>query len=228
MRSISREARMERFNKEYSQDKVLSVRTYNLILGGVVLYGLVVNYILCAFAGEFAQNINPIILYIGYFVLGMLGIFIANKSNSAIISFVGYNMLCVPLGLIVAVSVQFYGGIDSRVVRMVFFYTIIITAIMVLSAIAFPQLFEKIGKALFIALIGIAICGIFVIFFQGLHYVYSLFAAVLFSLYIGFDFYRSQKFVKTADNAVDCALDIYLDIVNLFLTLLSIFGKSRD
>ena len=53
-------------------------------------------------------------------------------------------------------------------------------------------------------------------------------AAGLFSLYIGYDVYRSQQFAKTVDNAVDCALDIYLDIANLFIRLLSIMGKKRD
>ena len=53
-------------------------------------------------------------------------------------------------------------------------------------------------------------------------------AAGLFSLYIGYDIYRSQQYPKTLDNAVDSALDIYMDIANLFMRILSILGDSRS
>ena len=52
-------------------------------------------------------------------------------------------------------------------------------------------------------------------------------AAGLFSLYIGYDIYRSQNYPKTLDNAVDSALDIYMDIANLFVRVLQILGNSR-
>jgi FtsH-binding integral membrane protein len=52
-------------------------------------------------------------------------------------------------------------------------------------------------------------------------------AAALFSLYIGYDIYRSQNYPKTLDNAVDSALDIYMDMANLFIRLLQILGNSR-
>ena len=57
--------------------------------------------------------------------------------------------------------------------------------------------------------------------------IYDVVVAGIFALYIGFDIYRSQQFEKTVDNAVDCALDIYLDIANLFIRLLSIIAKSK-
>jgi hypothetical protein len=51
-------------------------------------------------------------------------------------------------------------------------------------------------------------------------------AAGLFSLYIGYDMYKASQVTKTVDNAIDVAINLYLSIINLFLTLLSI--KSRD
>ncbi len=47
-------------------------------------------------------------------------------------------------------------------------------------------------------------------------------------MYIGYDIYRSQQYPKTLDNAVDSALDIYMDIANLFIRILSILGKRND
>ena len=54
-------------------------------------------------------------------------------------------------------------------------------------------------------------------------------SAGIFSLYIGYDYQRAQFYPPTVDNAVDCALDIYLDIINLFLDILRILARSsRD
>ena len=222
----SKKVRAERLNRVVAEDKIISTRVYNLIMGGVVLYGLIMNVILCSFSDELAVMINPIVLLIGYIVLSIVGLIISRKSNNAIVSFLGYNLICLPLGVVISVMVSFYGGIDARPVQMAFIYTVGITLIMVLAAIAFPKLFEKLGKALFIALIAIAIVGVLSMFIQGMAYIYSLLGAGLFSLYVGYDVYRSQQFPKTADNAVDCAIDIYMDIANLFLFLLRIFGRN--
>ena len=51
--------------------------------------------------------------------------------------------------------------------------------------------------------------------------------AYIFSLYIGFDWSRAQVMSKTLDNAVDAAVQIYLDIINLFIRLLKIMGKKK-
>ena len=56
----------------------------------------------------------------------------------------------------------------------------------------------------------------------------SWIAAIIYSLYIGYDIYKSQKFKKTSDNAVDCAVDIYLDIIGLFLNILDILGDANN
>jgi FtsH-binding integral membrane protein len=52
--------------------------------------------------------------------------------------------------------------------------------------------------------------------------------ALIFCGYIGLDWHRAQQFPKTLNNAVDSAADIYLDVVNLFVRILSITGKRRD
>ena len=51
--------------------------------------------------------------------------------------------------------------------------------------------------------------------------------AIVFSVYIAYDFHRSQMYPKTLDNAVDSALDIYLDVINLFLKVLRILAKAK-
>ena len=50
---------------------------------------------------------------------------------------------------------------------------------------------------------------------------------IIFSLYIGYDWQKSQAYPPTLDNAVDSAADIYVDIVNLFIRLLAILGRNK-
>ena len=95
-------------------------------------------------------------------------------------------------------------------------------------ALAFPNLFQKLGGALLGVLFGLVLCEIVLLILGRDQIITAWVAAALFSLYIGFDVYRSQQFPKTVDNAVDCALDIYMDIANLFLRILQILGKRKD
>ena len=77
-------------------------------------------------------------------------------------------------------------------------------------------------------LIGLVVCELLLLVFRVNQSVTDWIAAGLFSLYIGYDLHRSQQFAKTLDNAVDCALDIYLDIANLFLRLLRLLSRKKD
>ena len=76
-------------------------------------------------------------------------------------------------------------------------------------------------------LIGLVICEVILLILGFSQEISDWIAAGLFSLYIGYDVWRSQQFPKTVDNAVDSALDIYLDIANLFIRILSIMGRRN-
>ena len=54
---------------------------------------------------------------------------------------------------------------------------------------------------------------------------FDWFFVLIFSGYIGYDIAKSQAYPKTVDNAVDCALDIYIGSINLFIRLLSILNR---
>ena len=143
-------------------------------------------------------------------------------------SFLGYNLVVLPFGLVISTLVAAYGGVGSQVVTDAFLYTLLIALGMTGAALAFPNLFARLGGALLGVLIGLLVCEIVLLILGRYQTVTDWIAAGLFSLYIGFDVYRSQQFAKTVDNAVDCALDIYLDLANLFVRLLSIMSKKRD
>ena len=221
-------AREARLRAVVDESQIISTKSYNLIMGLTVAYGLLVNLLICKFVGNAYAIINPILLIIGYVVLAFAGCFIARKSNNPVISFLGYNMVVIPMGMLLSTVVYFYGGIGSGIVMMAFADTLAITVLMIAGSMLFPQFFSKLGGILFVGLIGILLCGFISIFFHTDGMALSVIAAAVFSLYIGYDFWRSQQFPKTVDNAIDCALDIYVDIINLFIRLLEILSKANN
>lgn len=229
MRSISGEARAARLAQIVDEDKIVSARVYNLVLCATVLYGLVVNALLCR--ADVILFVFSRISYRGFLVVYLIcafaGVFISHRSKNALISFLGYNLIVVPVGLLVAATV-IMGGYSYSVVGHAFVTTAGVTVIMTTAGVLFPQFFEKIGSVLFFGLLGVLLTAILSRFIPGISMGVTMVSAGLFSLYIGFDVYRSQQFPRTIDNAVDCAVDIYLDIINLFLRILAILSDSKD
>lgn len=230
MANLSAEARAKRLNAVVDPNKEISLRAYNLILTGAVLYGLVINALLCSESVVDAvfSRVNPIVFFIVYLVCVIAGVTISRKSDNPAISFLGYNLIVVPVGLCVAAAV-IKGGYSPSVVWHAIITTAGVAVIMVAAGLLFPQFFAKIGSILFFGLIGVVIGFVVSFFIPGVNLAVTILSAGLFSLYIGYDVYRSQQFPRTVDNAIDCAIDLYLDIINLFLDLLRIFGNgSKD
>ena len=221
-------ARKARLEAVVSEDQLIGARAYNGIMLGVLIWGLLINVLLCYTVGNVYDYINPIVFTVLYAVCAFAGILIAGKSQKPGLSFLGYNMVVVPFGLVISTLVEFYGGVDSAIVTYAFLYTLVVTLGMTGAALAFPQFFSKIGGALLGVLIGLILCELVLLILGLDQSVSDWLVAGLFSLYIGYDVYRSQQFAKTVDNAVDCALDIYLDIANLFIRILSILAKKDD
>lgn len=225
---LGQAARRARLETYVEPDAVISDRAYNAVLIGVLVWGLLVNVILCAYVGDVYRYISPGIFLLLYIVCAFSGTMIASKSRNPAISFLGYNLVVVPFGLVISTLVWEYGGLDSQIVRDAFVYTLVITLGMLGLEMMFPNFFDKLGTALLGCLIALIICEFVLLLMRVQQSVLDWVAAGMFSLYIAYDIHRSQQFPKTVDNAVDCALDIYLDIANLFIRLLRIFGKKKD
>lgn len=221
-------ARKERLEADYSDAEIISGQLYNVIIGACVLWGLLLNVWLCSTVRNVFHYINPIIFFILYIVLCFAGIRVSRSSRNPAVSFLGYNMIVVPIGLLISGTVNYYLGVNPSIVTDALLYTLLISAGMTGASMAFPELFSKIGGMLIGALVGLLLCEILLLIFHIQQSVTDWLCAGIFSLYIGFDIWRSQQFVKTVDNAVDCALDIYLDIINLFIRLLSIIARRKN
>jgi FtsH-binding integral membrane protein len=96
-----------------------------------------------------------------------------------------------------------------------------------------PTDFSFLGTFLWIsllALIFMEILNVFVFKSERRRLLYSYAGVVIFSLYLIYDFNALEKAIARGDNswgtAVDIAVNLYLDIINLFLDLLEILAAS--
>lgn len=207
----------------------ISVRRYNAVMLLTLLWGFLVNTVMVYYFAipimRLLSGVGPLWIFIGYFVLAIAGIAISARSANPWISFLGYNLLVLPIGVLLCLILP---GIPVAIVTKALLLTGIVTATMTLLGLVAPNVFLGMGRTLFIALI-VGILAELVATFL-FHYTGTAFDwlfVVLFSGYIGYDVAKSQIYPKTVDNAVDCALDIYLDIINIFIRLLALLSRKE-
>lgn len=190
------------------ENTYLSDGTYNLLIGVIVLYGLLINVITCTFFGDYVAKIPLKGLLIGYLLIAIAGIALMTGCKSIFLKFIGYNMIVVPSGATLSVILNDYVG-KSDIVLEALIITSIITICMVILSSVFPKFFLGIGRMLFIALLGIIIAYI-VCFFTGLDSgIVTWISAIVFSLYIGHDFVSAQRASHTVANAIIFGASIY-------------------
>lgn len=94
--------------------------------------------------------------------------------------------------------------------------------------------FTMIGGFLFVALLILMIFGFVTIFFPGrtMRMVYASFGALLFSVYLIYDTQLmmggKHKYSVSPEEYVFAALNLYMDIINIFLYILTIIGNAKD
>ena len=205
--------------------KELTNSKFNLFLGLFILYGVLVNVLISfLMAGHEFTSAQMIAVLVLSLVCGIAGVFVALKNDRPIVSFLGYNMLVIPFGLMLSMIVQLY---SPMIVFEAFFLTAMIMFVMIIAATIIPEWFKGLGTVLFIALIGLIIAEVICVFIGITPLWISAISALIFSCYIGYDWTMAQAGPKTLDAAIDIALNIYLDIVNLFLDLLRIVGDNK-
>ena len=207
----------------------ISVRRYNAVMLLTLLWGFLVNTVMVYYFAipimRLLSGVGPLWIFIGYFVLAIAGIAISARSANPWISFLGYNLLVLPIGVLLCLILP---GIPVVIVTKALLLTGIVTATMTLLGLVAPNVFLGMGRTLFIALIvGILaeLVATFLFHYSGTAFDWLF--VVLFSGYIGYDVAKSQIYPKTVDNAVDCALDIYLDIINIFIRLLALLSRKE-
>ena len=213
------------FNRTETDDEIISASIYNLVIGLTLLWGFAINWLMVLnIPVESISSINPIVFFVGYFALCFFGIYLFGKSESPMVSFIGYNFVVVPFGLIINLVVSQYNpDIVLEAIRV----TGMVTFVMMLLGSMYPAFFNKIAGTLTIALLCVIVVELVEIFIFNTHHgILDWIVAIIFCGYIGYDWARANAIPKTYDNAVDSAAALYMDIINLFLRILRILGRK--
>ena len=214
------------FKRARPEGAVVSSATYNLFIGLVLCWGLLVNWLI-------VRHINPVwilsidfrLFLLLYFASCFFGVYLFNKSADPAISFIGYNFVVVPFGLVLDLIVSRY---EPGLVLQAIQVTAMVTIVMMVLGSLFPRFFRSIYRGLVIALLAVIIIELIQIFIFKMHSGWIDWVVVLiFCGYIGFDWGRANRIPKTVDNAVDSAAAIYMDVINLFVRILSILKGRR-
>lgn len=200
----------------------IGTAAYNGVIGLTILYGFVVNALMVVFARPLFEGLPLIAILIGYFVSAIAGAIIANKSSKPAISFLGYNLIVLPVGMLLSLVLP---GESAGNIFLAVVLTGIVTVIMILLSVIFPRFFARLGPSLLWSLvIGIVVELVATLLGYGGN-IFNWLFVVIFSLYIGYDWHKAQSYSKTVDNAIDSAIDLYLDLINLFIRILDLLDN---
>ena len=211
--SYDRQGAMNQYNTQYNTASnyadEISFQSFNLIIGAVLLYGFIVNAVM---VGLFTDSIvefvimQPILFYIGYFAMAIIGGIMIHKSDNPIVSFIGYNLFVVPIGMVIAVTIECYVVTG--------YASVVSTAFLITGGVTVAMMFLVIELIAFFAGASLGIIDYVVV--------------VIFCGYIGYDWAKANALRKTVDSAIDAASELYLDIANLFLRIMRILARSQN
>lgn len=213
--------------KSYSQAVIISDRMFNFILGSMLLYGFAMNwYLVSTIPIETIKAIPQWKILVGYIVSAFAGIILYNSSDNPILSFIGYNLVVIPVGVVLQLILSIYSYDPNIVVQSVQLTTVVTFGMIVMGTL-FPAFFKGIASMLFISLLMAIIAELLLMFvFKVNLKIMDFIIAIIFCGYIGYDWAKAQESEKTVDSAIDGAANLYLSIINLFIRILSIMGKK--
>ena len=210
-------------------DVEISERAFNLIIGGMLLWGFALNFLTVSLFAErvirMIQGMNPWVFLLGYFALVLIGSALVTNGGAGL-SFIGYTLIAAPIGMVLCVSLE---GIPVSVIKGAVLTTGVVTLSFMIAGTLFPGFFLKLGRVLFFSLLFMIIGSLLNLLLFGSRggMIYEWIGVGLFSLYIGYDWARANTCARTVDNAIDLSASLYLDIINLFLRILSIMSRNR-
>ena len=198
--------------------KTLSNRTYNLLIGVMLLYGFIVNFVTVKLFTNTFKTWNPSLVLIGYFLIAVSGIVVHRCSKKPLTSFIGYNLIVLPISP--ALSLVLRTTQTDTLIRTII-TTAAVTLAMIIIATIKPQLFSSLCTTLLtILLLVITVEVVLLLFGVAIPKWWDILMAFLFCVYVGFDWSLAQQREHTVKNAMDAVINLYLDIINIFVRLI--------
>lgn len=201
---------------------------FYFVLGAILSWGFALTTIVAKATATWHPGLG-LLLIVGL-AIPIAGIFLSAMSDNSLVSFVGFNMVVGGMSAILGPVLAMYAIQEPGLIERAATLTGLVTAAMGASGMMFPNFYRSIGGALFGALLALVVVSFARIFIPAIQDVgvIDYASAVIFALYIGYDMWRASEIPATLDNAVDVAVSLYLDIINLFLDILRIMAKAKD
>lgn len=197
----------------------LSARFYNFLIGSFLIYGFLITVFECSVLSAIQLPKLPTFLGLLLYILcAFIGAFFVREKAETFSVFIGYHFFVVPVGVSVWLTTngRYMGDVFEAAGL-----TTAITFLMLLASSLFPKLFSGLGRFLLVSLFSFVMCELVSVFVFGYYSsIFNLIAVLLFSLYIGYDWYVGSVRRKCVANALRTALALYLDVINIFLALL--------
>lgn len=135
----------------------------------------------------------------------------------------GYGLLVVSLGFCIACGLV---GYDVGSITSAFVSAAALSVAMTCLGFAFPGFFQRIFGILFALLIGVIIAEVALLLLGMSMGWLDWVVLAVFSGFMGYDTYRAANDAPCVANAVIWASSIYVDFVNIFLSLLQIMNRD--
>jgi FtsH-binding integral membrane protein len=131
------------------------------------------------------------------------------------------------MGGSVASTVNYYAATDPTAVRQAFGATALFVAILGAGGYAVRRDLSFLYRFLFWALLALLVASLVLLFVHipSADLIWSVLALVIFGLYTVVDFNRLRR--AGTNEAVPLAAGIFLDVLNIFLIFLRLFGRSN-
>jgi modulator of FtsH protease len=157
----------------------------------------------------------------------LVGLNVANSRGQTGMAVVLLMLFGALIGWSVSSTVNYYAATDPLAVRQAFGATALFVGGLGAGGFAVRRDLSFLYRIAFFLLIGLLLAGFVLIFVRipAAYTIWSLFGLAVFALYTIIDFNRLRH--AGNDEAIPLAAGIFLDILNVFLIMLRLFGNSR-
>lgn len=196
-------------------EQELTTKKYNIIIGLVLLWGVSMNAIVCQMFQKVFMEWDARTVFGVYSVLATVGVCMSIFIGNAIVSFIGFNLVVLPLGVTLSIALKMFGV--SMIVH-TFFLASMITIFLLVAAVLKPEIFESGNDLITVCLVAIVFLEVAINVSGGVPgNWWDGLVASLFSAYIGYSWTKAQEKERTLDNAIDSPVRMYLDFINMFI-----------
>lgn len=217
--------------REGPAPRLISRRLYNALLTGFVVLSFVImaacSYITSTYEFMLFMMRNPFALTIGMLVGsigGIIAMSVGRSKESLALGLVGYALFSLTFGFSTSFILGMY---DMQTISLAFSATAGIMIVFGAAGIMFPNFFAHIQGVLLVGLFALLVVQLVMALLGVGQTMVDVAVVVLFCGFIGYDVFRASTATPTVTNALWYAIELYLDILNVFLRLLAIFGRRN-